>query len=121
MLSDARRAQAKRRWEVVTRVNNVFGRAELRRDTSCCKYVGQAESLDACMRQAEAKSASVTSITWHSTGVGGWRHSCYAIVDGTWQPVPVDKGQAEADSARLVGGRPLGPAPELGSAWIADR
>ena len=121
VLSDARRAQAKRRWEVVTRVNNVFGRAELRRDTSCCKYVGQAESLDACMRQAEAKSASVTSITWHSTGVGGWRHSCYAIVDGTWQPVPVDKGQAEADSARLVGGRPLGPAPELGSAWIADR
>ena len=48
-------------------------------------------------------------------------HTCYAIIDGTWQPVPVEEGQAEATSARRTGGNLLGPAPEIATAWISDR
>jgi hypothetical protein len=109
------------RWEVVNAVNNVFGRAELKQDTSCCKYIGQAASLGDCTAKAERRGGA-TSVTWHRarSESGAWAGTCYAIVDATWTPVPVEKGQAEADSARLVGGRPLGPAPELAAAWITD-
>ena len=49
------------------------------------------------------------------------RRTCYAIVDGTWSAVPVEKGQAPADSARQVGARPLAPVPELTTEWLVDR
>ena len=61
-------------------------------------------------------------MTWHrdGTGTGGWARTCYAIVDGTWQPVPVSPGQAKADSARAVGVSRLAPLPELASPWVDD-
>ena len=102
-------------------VNNVFGRAELRRDTACCKYLGTTRSLADCTTAAE-KLGGVTSLTWHrSGGEGAWASTCYGIIDATWQPVPVEHGQAEADSARLAGGQPLGPAPELKNSFVGDR
>ena len=111
------------RWKVVPKVNNVFGRAELRKDTTCCVYLGETASLEACTRLGEARRA-VSSVTWHggdSTG-GPWAHTCYGIVDGTWQPVKVEDGQAHADSARQkTGARALGPAPELTTPWVNDR
>ena len=62
----------------------------------------------------------VSSLTWHRTGGGGWADTCYGIVDGTWTPVPVERGQAEAESARLTGGLPLRPAPELADGHVLD-
>ena len=56
------------------------------------------------------------------TGLGGGlAQTCYGIIDGTWTPVPVETGQAEADSARLAGGLPQGPAPTLDSPFVDDR
>ena len=118
----SRRAQAARiRWQVVHAVNNVFGRAELERDTACCKYLGAVESLDRCTLAAERRGG-VTSITWHKrSGNGGaWAGACYGIVDGTWQPVSVEPGQAEADSARVTGGQPQASPPVLTTSWISD-
>ena len=115
-----RSSPARARWEVVPLVNNVFGRAELQRDTACCKYLGMAASLEECTSAAE-KRGGVTSLTWHRSGGGAWASTCYGIIDATWQPVPVEPGQAEADSARLSGGQPLGPAPELASSFVGDR
>lgn len=122
VLGGVRRAAAAQ-WEVVARVNNVFGRAELRADSSCCKYIGQAANLMECVSMAEKRTGGrpATSVTWHQSGRGEWHNTCYAIIDGTWQPVPVERGQAEADSARRSGGNLLGPAPELATAWITDR
>ena len=112
----------KPKWEVVSMVNNVFGRAELRKDTSCCRFIGNTDSLDACTKLAEARLQRVTSVTWHrhEKGGGPWSRTCYGIIDGTWQPVAVEPGQAAADSARLIGPRPLGPAPELATPWVSD-
>ena len=134
-------------WAVTLLVNNVFGRAELRRDTACCKYLGTARTLAHCAQLAEKRSSGggggggdgggggsssgdgsstsnrpVTSVTWHRRQGGGpWAGTCYGIVDATWQPVPVEAGQAEADSARRKAGtQPLAPVPEMGSQWISD-
>ena len=113
-------------WHVTELVNNVFGRAELRRDTACCKYLGQAASIQECTAAAEQHptlSARVSSVTWHrgrGTEARSWAATCYAITDGTWQPVPVEQGQAEADSARRAGGRPLPPAAELTTSWVDE-
>ena len=120
----ARRAAPSPSWEVVAAVNNVFGRAELNRHTACCKFLGRTDSLKACTLAAEAVRGA-TSVTWHrgpSSGAAssGWAGTCFGIVDGTWQPVPVERGQAEADSARRVGLLPLPPAPELSTEWIAE-
>ena len=113
---------ARVRWKVVPNVNNVFGRAELRKDTTCCVYMGETASLEACTRLGEARRA-VSSVTWHGGGSAGgpWARTCYGIVDGTWQPVKVEPGQAHADSARQTGARALGPAPELTTPWVNDR
>ena len=113
-------------WHVTELVNNVFGRAELRRDTACCKYLGHAASLQECTAAAELHptlSARVSSVTWHrgrDTEARSWAATCYAITDGTWQPVPVEQGQAEADSARRAGARPLPPAAELTTSWVDE-
>jgi hypothetical protein len=76
------------------------------------------------MRQAEAAHAAVSSVTWHAGGPtnppGSWARTCYAIVDGTWQPVPVSRGQAEADSAWLLPGAKSVKAPRLVSPWVSD-
>ena len=110
-------------------LNNVFGRAaqppklrvELQNDRAgtrrarvlrvltagtpwCCKYLGRRASLQACIAAAEAEPRlGVTSVTWHrgAAGTDDWERTCYAIVDGTWQPVPVGPGQAN-EGVRLV-------------------
>ena len=86
--------------------NNVFGRATLEADTACCRYLGKVDSLQACAATADLRpDLATTSITWHRKGKenDGWPSTCYAIVDGTWLPEPVQPGQAEADSARIDG------------------
>lgn len=126
VLGEHGKRRARPSWRVTELVNNIFGRAELKKDTACCKYVGIATSLGECQTAAEKRpelSSRVSSVTWHrglAGGAGGWAGTCYAITDGTWQPVPVEQGQAEADSARRGGGRPLPPAAELTTAWIFD-
>ena len=100
-------------------------------DTPCCKYIGRFDSLQACIAAAEATSRlGATSITWHrgaagrgpaGTHHGEWERTCYAVVDGTWQPVTVGPGQAEADSARApVGSLHLSPVPEYATPWVDD-
>ncbi|KAL1515316.1 hypothetical protein AB1Y20_001947 [Prymnesium parvum] len=89
----------------VAGVNNVFGRAELKSDTACCKYLGARRSLEDCIAAAESYRLTVTSVTFHLRPKGAasanpWAGTCYGIVDGTWLPVQVRAGQAEADSAR---------------------
>ncbi len=100
-------------------------------DTPCCKYIGRFDSLQACIAAAEATPRlGATSITWHrgaagrgpaGTHHGEWERTCYAVVDGTWQPVTVGPGQAEADSARApVGSLHLSPVPEYATPWVDD-
>ena len=129
-------------------LNNVFGRAaqppklrvELQNDRAgtrrarvlrvltagtpwCCKYLGRRASLQACIAAAEAEPRlGVTSVTWHrgAAGTDDWERTCYAIVDGTWQPVPVGPGQAKADSARAVGNLRLSPILEFATPWVDD-
>ena len=108
-------------------VNNVFGRAELGRDTACCKYLGRTRTLEECTASAD-KRGGMGSVTWHRLPAGGreprpheWAGTCFGIIDGTWQPVAVEQGQAEADSARSKGGKPLGPAPEMETEWMTER
>ena len=105
--------------------NNVFGRAELQRDTACCRYLGRVDSLRACIGAAEAaakRGVAASSVTWHraATPASAWARTCYAIVDGTWQPVPVTAGQAEADAARVAGLGRLAPLPEMAQPWVDD-
>jgi hypothetical protein len=118
-----RPASATASWEAVELVNNVFGRAAARvgKDSACCKYLGLAESLKHCTSMAE-RLQGVTSVTWHRKKAiaGPWAGTCYGVIDGTWQPVPVEKGQAEADSARRVGEQTLQPAAELTTPWITE-
>ena len=65
--------------------------------------------------------ARVSSVTLHlPVTPGPWASTCYGIVDGTWTPVPVEPGQAEAESARLAGGLPLTPVPELADGHVFD-
>ena len=99
------RSRASPTWQPVLAVNNVFGRAELRADTACCKYLGVLPSLTGCIKAAERYKLPVTSVTYHLPKEEGsepnpWQGTCYAIVDGTWLPVRVRPGQAGADSAR---------------------
>ena len=123
-------------WAVTRRTNNIFGRAELRANTTCCKYLGGAErdgggmpSLDACIAAAEARPAlRATSVTWHlPAGVEGqqdtaWAGTCYAVVDGTWQPVNNVGGQALSHSAaRRVSPFARPPAAaNASSRWMRD-
>lgn len=85
--------------------NNIFGRADLGKDTDCCRYLGKVGSLEACTAAADARpDLSAKSVTWHanSKGSGGWSRTCYAIVDDTWKPVIVKPIEAEAHSARFT-------------------
>jgi hypothetical protein len=103
-------------------VNNVFGRAELRRDTACCKFMGQASTLTGCQQLADNSTLAVTSVTFHlPSGTGGsWRGTCYAIIDGTWLPVPVVEGQALADSARRRVPKLTQGAAGVPNGWVSD-
>ena len=100
-------------------------------DAPCCKYIGRVDSLQACIAAAEATPRlGATSVTWHrgapgrgpaGTHHGEWEFTCYAVVDGTWQPVTVSPGQAEADSARApVGSLHLSPVAEYATPWVDD-
>ena len=120
-------AEPQQRWETTLMTNNVFGRAELARDTACCRYLGRVDSLSACIGAAEAaakRGVAASSVTWHRAAkpaaTSTWARTCYAIVDGTWQPVPVTAGQAEADAARIAGLGSLAPLPEMAQPWVDD-
>ena len=114
------------------KLNNVHGRAEFRKNTTCCKYIGQMASLSACIRAAEGDVGGVraTSVTWHNTHdprtgrdmTVGWAGSCFAVVDGSWMPVPVKGNEAMADSARRSGLQPLPPVAveAFADGWVAD-
>ena len=86
-------------------------------------------SLDACIAAAEARPAlRATSVTWHlPAGVEGqqdtaWAGTCYAVVDGTWQPVNNVGGQALSHSAaRRVSPFARPPAAaNASSRWMRD-
>eukprot|EP00308_Calcidiscus_leptoporus_P008887 CAMPEP_0119404728 /NCGR_PEP_ID=MMETSP1334-20130426/144043_1 /TAXON_ID=127549 /ORGANISM="Calcidiscus leptoporus, Strain RCC1130" /LENGTH=448 /DNA_ID=CAMNT_0007428699 /DNA_START=160 /DNA_END=1506 /DNA_ORIENTATION=- len=97
-------------WVEVPNVNNVFGRAELRRSTPCCSFVGVADSLQMCTAMAQSherdRRQPVSSVTWHRRDAASkspWDGLCYGIVDSSWQPIKVKPGQAVTDSARRIG------------------
>lgn len=111
------------RWERMAAMNNVFGRASLKADTACCKYLGTAPTLSACTALAEAYApARVSSVTLHLPATPGpWASTCYGIVDGTWLPSPVRPGQAAADSARRPADSALSKgAPQVPGGWANE-
>ena len=113
-------------WTVAPRMNNIFGRAELRKSTPCCQFLGLQPSLAACQRAAERMPPPhrVTAVTFHLPSAqqrrpGSWDGTCYGVVDGTWLPVRNGEGQVLADSARREV-RIGGPSAGLAYASVND-